>query len=312
MEQWWEAKIVKIDKDHFTLQWRDYPKLPQIVRSRSSSRPDASGAKSGPELLAKRRRARCATQIARPNPLFFHPKIRSSIMSSPTERIRALNDQLRQNLSTGLAVSLQAWRPLDRTPSTGSSRRLGSLTTFVMPTTPTKNMTSALSSGGRDDLFQDRLLRQRSIVPLARPNRSDGHQAGHHRHAGQRILRAGVMHHMAMPSPTGAPFRPGFLMAPLGWLTQRLAPAPQGDPELLTAIFELDAYRMHGLGLGFAHCDPEGLSPSAVKALAHGPSQSALKTDPWPLAPRIPPGIRALPEASYWHRKATGPCFGTG
>lgn len=36
MEQWWEAKIVKIDKDHFTLQWRDYPKLPQIVRSRSS------------------------------------------------------------------------------------------------------------------------------------------------------------------------------------------------------------------------------------------------------------------------------------
>jgi len=36
MEQWWEAKIVKIDKDQFTLQWRDYPKLPQIVRSRSS------------------------------------------------------------------------------------------------------------------------------------------------------------------------------------------------------------------------------------------------------------------------------------
>jgi hypothetical protein len=36
MEQWWEAKIVKIDKDQFTLQWRDYPKLPQIVRCRSS------------------------------------------------------------------------------------------------------------------------------------------------------------------------------------------------------------------------------------------------------------------------------------
>jgi hypothetical protein len=36
MEQWWEAKIVKIDKDQFTLQWRDYAKLPQIVRSRSS------------------------------------------------------------------------------------------------------------------------------------------------------------------------------------------------------------------------------------------------------------------------------------
>lgn len=36
MEQWWEAKIVKVDKDQFTLQWRDYPKLPPIVRPRSS------------------------------------------------------------------------------------------------------------------------------------------------------------------------------------------------------------------------------------------------------------------------------------
>ena len=36
VEQFWEAKIVKIDKDQFTLQWRDYPKLPQIVRPRSS------------------------------------------------------------------------------------------------------------------------------------------------------------------------------------------------------------------------------------------------------------------------------------
>jgi hypothetical protein len=36
MEQWWEAKIVKIDKDQLTLQWRDYPKLSQIVRCRSS------------------------------------------------------------------------------------------------------------------------------------------------------------------------------------------------------------------------------------------------------------------------------------
>jgi hypothetical protein len=36
IEQWWEAKIVRIDKDQFTLQWRDYPKLPQIVRSRTN------------------------------------------------------------------------------------------------------------------------------------------------------------------------------------------------------------------------------------------------------------------------------------
>ena len=77
------------------------------------------------------------------------------------------------------------------------------------------------------------------------------------------------MHHLAMTSPIEAPFRPGFLMEPLGWLTQRLAVGLKSDPELLTAIFELDAYRMHGLGLSLAHCDPEGLSPSAAKGSRH-------------------------------------------
>lgn len=35
-EQWWEAKVVTIDNDVVTLQWRDDPKLPSIVRPRSS------------------------------------------------------------------------------------------------------------------------------------------------------------------------------------------------------------------------------------------------------------------------------------
>ena len=35
-EQWWEAKTIKLDKDVFTLQWRDRPDLPSIERSRSS------------------------------------------------------------------------------------------------------------------------------------------------------------------------------------------------------------------------------------------------------------------------------------
>jgi hypothetical protein len=35
-EQWWEAKTIKLDKDIFTLQWRDYPQLPVIVRPRSA------------------------------------------------------------------------------------------------------------------------------------------------------------------------------------------------------------------------------------------------------------------------------------
>ena len=104
------------------------------------------------------------------------------------------------------------------------------------------------------------------------------------------------MHHMAMPSSTGAPFRPGFLMQPLGWLTKRLAAGLKTDPDLLTAILELDAYRMHALGLGFAYCDPEGLSLSVVKALAHGPPHAVLKQ----ILGRWPHGLdrvlRALPD----------------
>jgi hypothetical protein len=33
-EQWWEAKTIKLDKDVFTLEWRDHPQLPAIVRPR--------------------------------------------------------------------------------------------------------------------------------------------------------------------------------------------------------------------------------------------------------------------------------------
>jgi hypothetical protein len=34
MEQWWEAHPIEADGDSFTLRWRDYPALPNIVRPR--------------------------------------------------------------------------------------------------------------------------------------------------------------------------------------------------------------------------------------------------------------------------------------
>lgn len=85
------------------------------------------------------------------------------------------------------------------------------------------------------------------------------------------------MHHIPAPSPAEPPFRPGLLMAPLGWLIQRLAADLKADRDLLTAIFALDAYRMHGLALGLAFSRPDGWSPAVVKALAHGPPQRILK-----------------------------------
>ena len=106
------------------------------------------------------------------------------------------------------------------------------------------------------------------------------------------------MHQTATLSYAEEAFRPGFLMAPLGWLTNRLAAGLTSDPDLLKVIFELDAYRMHGLGLGLAHCDPEALSPSAVKALAHGPPQVVLKQilGDWPQG--LDHVLHALPDTS--------------
>jgi hypothetical protein len=34
-EQWWEAKVITIENDVATLQWRDYPSLPPILRPRA-------------------------------------------------------------------------------------------------------------------------------------------------------------------------------------------------------------------------------------------------------------------------------------
>lgn len=36
MEQWWEARTINLVKDAFTLEWRDHPQLPAIVRPRSA------------------------------------------------------------------------------------------------------------------------------------------------------------------------------------------------------------------------------------------------------------------------------------
>jgi len=104
------------------------------------------------------------------------------------------------------------------------------------------------------------------------------------------------MHHIPAPSPADPPFRPGFLLAPLGWLIQKLAADLKADPDLLTAIFELDAYRMHGLALGIAISGLNGLSPSVVKALAHGPPRGALKQilGCWPDG--LDRVLRALPD----------------
>ncbi len=65
--------------------------------------------------------------------------------SHQTERIRALNDDLRQNLGHGRAVMTPGAALADRKLSPVSSKQSKSTTTFATPTIRTKNMTLARS-----------------------------------------------------------------------------------------------------------------------------------------------------------------------
>ena len=73
------------------------------------------------------------------------------------------------------------------------------------------------------------------------------------------------------------PWRPGFLVSPLGWLNEALAKILTRDHELFLALFELDVYRMHVLGLGVAHLDPAQLSSAIIENLTRRSPQTSLR-----------------------------------
>ena len=49
------------------------------------------------------------------------------------------------------------------------------------------------------------------------------------------------------------PFRPGFLLGPLGWLNEQLSVCRAPDPRLLSLLFGLEPPAMHMLGIAVAH-----------------------------------------------------------
>ena len=58
------------------------------------------------------------------------------------------------------------------------------------------------------------------------------------------------------------PYRSGFLLAPLGWLNERLAISLAREPEFLALLFAHEPYAMHLLGIAMAHgCDESLLTP---------------------------------------------------
>jgi hypothetical protein len=50
-----------------------------------------------------------------------------------------------------------------------------------------------------------------------------------------------------------APFRPGFLLGPLGWLNEQLSARRAPDPGFLSLLFGLEPPAMHMLGIAVAH-----------------------------------------------------------
>src|SRR5665811_2197101 len=69
--------------------------------------------------------------------------------------------------------------------------------------------------------------------------------------------------------------RPGFLLAPLGWVQDRLAKAIETEPTLVELLFELDQSRMHLTALALAHMTGE-VTPDLAVILIQGPKNTIL------------------------------------
>ncbi len=98
---WWEAIVLERKDDAFTLQFRDYIDLPHVVRHKSGIALMHSPTKEN-SLPDRRSRPDARPLSLRPR---TSPNQKSGgPMDTKTARIRALNDELRQNFAGGAAV----------------------------------------------------------------------------------------------------------------------------------------------------------------------------------------------------------------
>ena len=123
--------------------------------------------------------------------------------------------------------------------------------------------------------------------------------------------------------PSYPPFRPGFLLGPLAWLTERLSPRLGHEPELLSLLFGLEPYAMHLLGIALAHgCNerlmtlfrqapralveqsishwPEGTRSVSVHLTRNGPLPRRVSGDPTALVRQTHGKVSAAPAINRW------------
>jgi hypothetical protein len=90
-------------------------------------------------------------------------------MDSKTARIRALNDQLRQNFAEGMAVMTPGIAALGAEAVARIVKTIGVFDDFCHANDPHEEHDfGRVRCGWSHDLFQDRLLRRDPHVPLSR------------------------------------------------------------------------------------------------------------------------------------------------
>jgi hypothetical protein len=109
-------------------------------------------------------------------------------MEPKTAQIRALNDELRQRLTGGMAVITTGVAALGPEAVARIVKTIEVYDDFCHANDPHEERLWVVRCQRKNDLFQNRLLRRDHDGPLTRPFRSESDQARHHHHAGRGVL----------------------------------------------------------------------------------------------------------------------------
>ena len=116
-------------------------------------------------------------------------------MDSKTARIRALNDELRQNFAGGAAVMTPGIAALGAEAVARIVKTIAVFDDFCHANDPHEEHDfGAFDADGQRVFFKIDYFDESLTLPLPGSGRSVGHQARDHDHAGRRVLTAAFQH----------------------------------------------------------------------------------------------------------------------